>query len=826
MKTSKSHLFRSIVSMLVLALSACGGGNHDGGKQNEGNGDDDPGAVIRTGYAVDDYIVGGTVTIYQNNTDQVIETTTTGDRGKFQWSDKVKGVVRIEITGGHEDIDGLAATTNDHVPFTRKLVLLLNADTLSTPAIVSPITTGIAAYADGDISKYALTVDALDPSLKTLVVSSADDAQLLQTLTTIQATTRYLGYDSIVSELSDDGAFNNSAGTNAQEVGIITNAASAQGDIAVIADPGLRACISDRLEKEVSAITKSDLMQITNLHCSGYNITSVAGVDALVKLEVFISSGSDISDISPFANISTLGVLSVIDNRIASIAPLLQAKFSELELQIAGNCITDIPLLASAVNISYLYGNPNRQYSDCYKNDADVLTFKPYVTKTGEYLLVYRATYNPAAVCSIDWGDGTTSAAQCDFRVYYASHDYSSAPTKPVGFLVNGEVKVQKSFPGTCPDGQTLQNDKCTPNSGIVYTQVATGERHTCGLTQDGAVLCWGDNTYGQLGQGAERGGRMNTPIKVLGVTGATAISAGLHNTCAVITGGSVKCWGGNSADQLGVLDPVDVPVTAQGVAGATAISVGRSHTCALITGGSVQCWGENRSFQLGLGNAVGTPLESSPATVPGITGAIAISAGDKHTCALFTGGAVQCWGDNINGALGYPVLYRTQYDSRYGTPVNVVDLMDATAISAGTEKTCAVVVGGAVRCWGYVGLGAGGTNVIDKVPVMVQGITGATAIATSLGHTCALVAGGAMRCWGQEDSGLLNPGEVYDGRTAATVPGITGATAIGVADARICAVITGGAVQCWGSNAYGELGLGDYTDRSTPATVVGSGGG
>jgi 6-phosphogluconolactonase (cycloisomerase 2 family) len=476
MKNCKLKIFTSIFAAAMLTLAACGGGS-DGGYGAAGA----DSSFAGTGYAIDDYIVGGTVNIYQNNTDNLIESTTTGDYGKFQWTDKVKGVVRIEVTGGYEDIDGLASTQNDHVLFNRKLILLMDASASSLPVIVSPITTGIAIYASGDFSKYTVSVDRLDPSLRSLVVSSTaarDDATLTESLETIKATTRYLSYDSIVSELSDDGAFNNSAGLDNSVAISVPVSAGARGEITSIADSGLRSCISDTLKKEVSSISQLDLTQIKALYCTGYNITSVAGIDSLINLESFISSNSDISDISPLANLPVLSALSVANNRVGSIAPLLSGKFSRLELQISDNCVRDIPLLSSTTNISYIYGNPNHQYLDCYKNDADVYTFNPQIKKiTGGYFLSYRASYNAAAVCAIDWGDGSSSSANCDARNYYVDHSYPSPPTQPVRFLVNGVVKKEGYFPVDCPAGQMLQNGVCvTPGVKSHFAYVTTGK--------------------------------------------------------------------------------------------------------------------------------------------------------------------------------------------------------------------------------------------------------------------------------------------------------------------------------------------------------------
>ena len=167
------------------------------------------------------------------------------------------------------------------------------------------------------------------------------------------------------------------------------------------------------------------------------------------------------------------------------------------------------------------------------------------------------------------------------------------------------------------------------------------------------------------------------------GITNAIAVGAGAFDTCAVLAGGTVECWGNNNAGQLGdgtstgpegvgtcqdeACSPTPVPVTA--ITNATAVTIGgettssplfpgSTHACALLSGGSVECWGANELGQLGDGTFVGPEVcaqscSSTPVPVSGITNASAVSAGEDHTCALLSGGGVRCWGSNFFGQVG-----------------------------------------------------------------------------------------------------------------------------------------------------------------------------
>jgi alpha-tubulin suppressor-like RCC1 family protein len=382
-------------------------------------------------------------------------------------------------------------------------------------------------------------------------------------------------------------------------------------------------------------------------------------------------------------------------------------------------------------------------------------------------------------------------------------------------FLAAAAVIVALASAGSSASGSSL--------GASSTAAIAAGYYHTCAIL-DGAAKCWGDNVFGQLGDGTDALER-SRPVAVSGLeSGVRAIATGTFHSCALAGDGAVKCWGDDEDGQLGdgTKTSRSTPVVVSGLeSGVQAIATGDEHTCALLSSGRVECWGAN--FYGELGN--GTRTESStPVAVSGLSSGVqAITAGDGHTCALLSSGGVECWGGNRYGQLGDGTK------TSRSTPVAVSGLASGVqAIAAGANHTCALLNEG-VECWGENDDGelGDGTKTHRSRPVAVSGLpAGVQAIGAGADafHTCALLSGGSAKCWGDNDHGQLGDGTTTNRSAPVAVSGLeSGVQAIVAGDFHTCALLSAGGFKCLGRNNAGQLGNGTF-DRVLKVEVRGRG--
>ncbi len=439
------------------------------------------------------------------------------------------------------------------------------------------------------------------------------------------------------------------------------------------------------------------------------------------------------------------------------------------------------------------------------------------------------------------------------------------------------QVKCYEGPPGTQDVGEckpgTLTCDGDGNPVGLCEGEVIPFKVDICGngfddecdgLTDDEACICGDGKLSTDLGEECDDGNNDNVDGCSSSCKREVVISivTGAFHTCALLTGGSVKCWGRNDFGQLGIGErehrgdnPNEMasylPQVSLGKDRyATALTAGAFHTCALLDDGSVKCWGLNGIGQLGLGytKTRGDELNEMGDDLPTVdvgTGmsVVAIAAGAYHTCALLSDKAsvmsVKCWGANASGQLGMgDTMPRGRKPVEMGEALSNVELgngVSIASISAGDYFTCAILSNGSVKCWGENGvgqLGQGGTSdrgdnpqeVGDELPPILLG-TGInpSSLAPGSAHVCALLGSPGVKCWGGNWKGQLGFGDVTHrgnalGQMGDSLPfvdlGMSTVSQIVAGHSFTCAIMANGVVKCWGSNESGQLGIGDSYNR------------
>jgi alpha-tubulin suppressor-like RCC1 family protein len=347
-------------------------------------------------------------------------------------------------------------------------------------------------------------------------------------------------------------------------------------------------------------------------------------------------------------------------------------------------------------------------------------------------------------------------------------------------------------------------------------TSIGSGTDHSCALLSDGTIQCWGENEYGQLGNGNQSDWPYPAAA-VSGISTATAVVGGGSHTCALLSDQTVRCWGYNGTGQLGNNSTTNssTAVTVSSLTGVTALAAGITHTCALLSGGTVKCWGWNGSGQLGDGTTNDSLI---PVTVSSLSGVTAISARAYHTCALLSDQTVKCWGMNSAGQLGNGTTTNSS------TPVAATGVTNVIAVAAGSDLTCVLRTGGTGQCWGSNVMGqlGDGTTTTSSIAVNVQNLSGATSITAGTNHMCVLFPNQTIKCWGYLDQGAGGNGLPFSSAiTPVTVSFLTNATAIESGWYHNCAILPDSSMKCWGYNSYGQLGNGASNNSATPVVVT-----
>jgi alpha-tubulin suppressor-like RCC1 family protein len=353
----------------------------------------------------------------------------------------------------------------------------------------------------------------------------------------------------------------------------------------------------------------------------------------------------------------------------------------------------------------------------------------------------------------------------------------------------------------------------------LYFASVSAGWRHTCGLDTRGRAWCWGNNAWGQLGDGTRTSSSGSRAVA--GRHPFVRVYAGMLHSCGLTEAGDAYCWGDNGDGQLGngTTRHTTVPSAVVGGVRFSALSLGYVHTCGVTADGELYCWGGDTDQQTGVEGAeacaadgLNQPCFRVPVRVMLPGAAAAVAAAETHTCAATAERRVYCWGRNDWGQLGVG-----SFGGSARAPTEVAAGVRLQQLAAWGRSTCGIDEAGHAWCWGQNAGGKLGVTSMANLDRPTRVVTGEVFAEVAVGdtHVCGRTADGAVYCWGAgpaSGGGSLVPAPVGDNRYSA----------LGAAGAHACGYSQG--IWCWGSNEYGQLGVGPDTATTTVPVRVRAG--
>lgn len=478
-------------------------------------------------------------------------------------------------------------------------------------------------------------------------------------------------------------------------------------------------------------------------------------------------------------------------------------------------------------------GNP------CMPNPCGVGTCTPLPVTMArfDYECDCPSGYVSNGATCVDIDECDDGSLTCDALTECVNTEGSAHCTDcPSGYTGTGETSCDdidecKLGTDTCSRNEHCANE---PGSYGCYGAVSIHTRSSisCSLFENGDVKCWGRNQFQGLGYGDTLARPFPSSVALpLGEPKATAFDVGAQFSCALLTDGSVKCWGDNFVGQLGqgptaFLTPPPTSIDLGAGHTARVLRVGEGHVCVIRDDNALFCWGNNDNGQLGIGSTTGANRPpATPVNLGAGRSAVDVWLGGNHTCALLDNDTVKCWGWNFYGELGYG-----DTTARNAPSDDVIDLDGhvPTSMALAHQHTCALLDDASLRCWGrnaYGELGYGDTVERRAPPATTvdfgAGRTAAKVVAAGT-STCAILDDGSARCWGDNsnESGLLGTGHMTDLHAPSPNPIDVGAgrtvVDIDIYATLTCALLDDGSATCWGRNEDGALGVGLSIVRAT----------
>jgi YVTN family beta-propeller protein len=387
--------------------------------------------------------------------------------------------------------------------------------------------------------------------------------------------------------------------------------------------------------------------------------------------------------------------------------------------------------------------------------------------------------------------------------------------------VINGQMDAVIGFPVTVGARPAGVGVNASTNKIYVANYNGNNVSVIYGLPITGDGVAWGANGSGQLGDGS--GNDQHTPVRVSGLTGVVSVAGGWSHSLAVKGDGTVLACGLNTKGELGDNKAeiwIGTPVQVPGLTGVELVAAGGQHSLALKSDGTVWAWGENDHGQVGNGSATGND-EPTPVLVSGLTGVVAVAAGQFHSLAVKSDRTVWAWGADGTGA-------------DHLAPVQVSGLTGAVAVAAGWQHSLVLKNDRTVWAWGRGDSGQLGNNSTSDstTPVQVQGpggsgnLTDVVAVAGGGYHSLAVKSDGTAWAWGNDGNGQLGNNSTSNSSTPVQVKGpggsgnLTGAAAVAAGRYHSLALEGDGTVRAWGGNDSGQLGDNTVNEIHTPVQV------
>ncbi|MEF2176105.1 MAG: InlB B-repeat-containing protein [Candidatus Absconditabacteria bacterium] len=406
-------------------------------------------------------------------------------------------------------------------------------------------------------------------------------------------------------------------------------------------------------------------------------------------------------------------------------------------------------------------------------------------------------------------GTNVTADASGNFTrtgVGYGSNCSNINATK-AGYTCNTTVQG----PASLTANFTTVAGSCA--TAIDYDKISLGTNHTCGIKTDGKLYCWGDNAYGQLGDGTTT--QRSNPTLIDGTNNYLQVSSGRRHTCALRSDNKLYCWGWNLRGQVGDGSTTQrsSPVPIDSANSYKYVSTSLSNSCAIRLDDKIYCWGFNSSGQVGDGS---TTQRNSPVPVSSSLTFKTVVNGDGHVCGLTTSNKIYCWGDNEFGQVG-----NASYTDRT-TPVLIDGTVNYKSVDLGKDHTCGIKYDDELMCWGNNDRGQLNMNFIEYsyIPGWIEDEVYFKNYSLGDGYTCSIDFTNKVYCWGDNTSGQFGDGSTDSSIDKVLIDGSNNYKKIFLGGYHTCGIRFDDKLYCWGDNRAGQLGDGSKTTRLTPRLI------